>query len=515
MPLFSHKNKRSIISVLPAVIVFSSVLLVSQQVLAAPKANADKYSTEVDQPITFNPLQNDSADEGTYIVIRWAAQPESANSGTTTFTNNSITYTPPADYTGNTRFWYSIEDSNGERIGAHIKIQVGDVVDDNIESPTANNDNLTTRQDTPLTISPLLNDTGEGLTITAINEYSSQGSLQALIGTDQISYTPSATASGEDTFWYQITDRLGRTNAAKVTVAVTTNENNGPYPTAGSDEYTVDKNTTNNVFEILQNDTGSGLDFLTLYSYSQKGGKIYDNGGSVRYDAPTNFVGEDEFWYSIKDSIGRTNSAKVTITVNETNNGGENVLPDAVEDSLMSEINAPEFEIDVLANDTDENSDTLIVQRVDPARSGSVRLVDGKVLYTPPSTTASDTFRYTVADGRGGTDSTSVTIGVRDPENPNPNNPVVENEYITMTAGDTIIIKVLENDTDADGDILSLDQVTSGSQGSTTKVEDENGNLNWIEYTALPTATDTDEFYYGVPDGRGGNGSGKVTITFE
>ncbi len=513
MRLQTIKKRFKQLPALPVLIVLSSTLFISTQGFAAPVANPNAYSTGSGQSISFNPLQNDSADEGTYIFVRWATQPETTDSGTTTFTHNSVTYTPPDGFIGTTRFWYGVEDSTGAITGAHIRVTVTET--QNPPYPTAGNDNLTTDRDTPLTISPLVNDTGEGLKITAINEYSTQGSRQSIVGTDQISYTPSAEATGEDVFWYQITDSLGRTNAAKVTVAVTNGNDDGPYPTAGSDEYTVDKNTTGNLFSVFQNDTGSGLTFETLYSYSQLGGKTFDNGNGVTYDAPPNFVGTDEFWYSIKDSIGRTNSAKVTITVRDTNNE-DNLPPDAVEDSLPSTINAPEFEIDVLANDTDPNSeDVLFVQKVEPARSGSVRLVDGKVLYTPPSTTASDTFRYTVADGNGGTDSTSVTIGVRDPENPNPNNPVVENEFITMSAGETVIIKVLENDSDADGDILSLDQVTSGSQGSTTKVPDENGDLNWVEYTALDTATGTDVFYYGVPDGRGGNGSGKVTITFE
>ena len=513
MPPSTKKNNQPLLTRIPlfAAVIFSAFL--SPKLLAAPKANADNYTTPVNQPITVKPMQNDTADNGSYIYIRWATQPESPNSGTTNFTGSTVTYTPPTGYTGTTRFWYSIIDSNGVKTGAHIKVTVGDPPVTN-PYPTAGNDNLTTPSGIPLNIYPLVNDTGNGLKITAVNDYSTQGSRQSIIGTNQISYTPSARATGSDVFWYQITDNQGRKNAAKVTVAVTNGNNAGPYPTAGSDTYTVDKNTSNNTLNVFSNDTGSGLSFQTLYTYSQKGGRTLNNTSSVIYNAPVNFVGTDVFWYSIKDSIGRTNSAKVTITVNDTNNGGDNVPPDAVEDSLSSTINAPEFEIDVLANDTDANNDTLRVQIVEPARSGSVRLVNGRVLYTPPSTTASDTFRYTVTDDRGGTDSTSVTIGVRDPNDPNLNNPVVRNEFVTISAGESIIIKVLDNDTDADGDTLSLDQVTSGSQGSTTKVADENGLLNWVRYTSLSTATGTDVFYYGVPDGRGGNGSGKVTITF-
>ena len=92
----------------------------------------------------------------------------------------------------------------------------------------------------------------------------------------------------------------------------------------------------------------------------KKSGRAYDNDGNVRYDAPAGFVGTDEFWYSMKDSIGRTNSAKVTITVEEINTG-TNETPDAVEDIFCANINAAEFVIDVLANDTDPNGDALSV----------------------------------------------------------------------------------------------------------------------------------------------------------
>jgi len=499
-------NKK--LSQLSAVLILGSTLLMTSEVFAAPVANVDRYSTSVNRSITVNPLKNDRIDSGTYIFVRWAAQPEGSNRGTTKFTGNSITYTPPANFSGSVRFWYSIQDSRGARSGAHVNITVGNTS----AAPSAADDNLTTRRDRPLTISPLVNDTGAGLRITEVSGYSSQGSRQRIVGSNQISYTPSNNASGADFFWYRVTDNNGRTNGAKITVSVTNPNNSGAYPTAGADTYTVNKNSTDNIFNVFRNDTGSGLVFNSLSSYSQKGGRLFNNGSNVRYNAPRDFVGTDQFWYSLKDSVGRTNSAKVTINVKNTN-GGANQPPNAVEDSLRSTINAPEFEIFVRANDRDPNGDALKVTQVQPARSGSVRLVNGRVLYKAPSSTASDTFRYTISDSRGGTDSAAVTIGVRDPNNPT-NNPIIKNEFITMSPGTSIVIRPLDNDRDPDGDTLSLDQVTQGSQGSTKKVRDNNGNLNWVRYTALPNASGTDVFFYGVPDGRGGNGSGKVTITF-
>ena len=75
---------------------------------------------------------------------------------------------------------------------------------------------------------------------------------------------------------------------------------------------------------------------------------------------------------------------------------------------------------------------------------------------------------------------------------------MVSNKTVTISPGEIVIIKVLDNDND--NDTLILDQVTGGSQGTATKVVDNNGNLNWFEYTALNSTSGSDEFFYGVAD---------------
>jgi len=479
------------------------------QTTPPPQAYGDYGVTTSGQKITIDAVKND-AGKGLFIT-----KVNNPANGSTTIVNNKVIYTAPANFVGNSTFWYQIKDSVGRLTSNKIVVRVDPATASSIR-PVANNDTAQTTRGNPITIAPLWNDTGSVIRITGVDGTTTQGSKAKIVAANKIEYTPSIWSKAGDTFWYVITDKFGRKSAAKIVVAVT-GSNSGSYPTAGSDNYTVNKNSTGTVFNVLSNDTGSGLSFSQLYAYTQKGGKTFNNGGSVRYDAPAGFVGTDQFWYSMKDSQGRTNSAKVTITVKDTNDGGgdggANQAPDAVEDILRSTVNAAEFEINVLANDTDPNNDTLTVQSVEPARSGSVRLVNGRVLYTPPSSPTSDTFRYTVSDGRGGTDSTAATIGVRDPNNPT-NNPTITNEFVTVSPGETVIIRVLDNDFDPDGDTLILDQVTSGTQGSTTKVVDGNGNLNWVEYKALNNASGTDRFFYGVADGLGGNGSGTVNITF-
>ena len=487
-----------------------TVTVVAENTLV-PQAVPDSAQTTSGEAITIDVLANDT---GNGLFIEEVDSPAPFGTGTSAIINNEIVYTPPADFVGSTSFFYGIKDSAGLITSAELSITVT-APDVTSAWPTAGEDNATTRIGTAITINPLWNDTGTGLTITDVNSYSTQGSQVAIVD-NQLFYTPSSYAKGEDVFWYQITDSLGRTNAAPVTVIVEHDAVDiGPWPTAGSDTYTVNQNSTGNVFNVFANDTGSGLAFTQVFEYTQKGGKTTEANGVITYAAPAGFIGTDEFWYAFADTHGRTNAAKVTINV-EAVSSGPNNAPDAVEDGLSGSIDSGEVTLNILANDTDPDGDVLSVTSVGAAIFGSVRLTnDGVVRYTPPSTPRSDAFEYTISDGRGGSDTAVATIGVIDPNDNNDNFPAVTGEFVTMSAGETVIIRALDNDTDGDGDTLVLDQVTGGSQGTTTKVADNSGVLTWIEYTALPTATGTDEFFYGVHDGRGKNGFGRVLITFE
>jgi hypothetical protein len=70
----------------------------------------------------------------------------------------------------------------------------------------------------------------------------------------------------------------------------------------------------------------------------------------------------------------------------------------------------------VLANDSDPDGDTLTISAFDnpSAQGGTVAFGDSVLLYTPAAGfMGTDTFSYTVSDGRGGTDSATVTVQVQ------------------------------------------------------------------------------------------------------
>ncbi len=87
--------------------------------------------------------------------------------------------------------------------------------------------------------------------------------------------------------------------------------------------------------------------------------------------------------------------------------------------------------------------------------------------------------------------------------------PVARNDVATTTADTPTVIDVLSNDSDAEGDPISLstfDNVTSHGSVSLN----ENGTLT---YTPSAGYSGSDSFSYSIRDGRGGSGTGTVAVT--
>ena len=87
--------------------------------------------------------------------------------------------------------------------------------------------------------------------------------------------------------------------------------------------------------------------------------------------------------------------------------------PDAVNDALTAPSNHP-HKLDLLANDSDPDNDLFHIESVTAPANGQATLdADGTVTYTPSAGfTGADSFQYVLSDGRGGTDTATVTLAV-------------------------------------------------------------------------------------------------------
>ena len=141
--------------------------------------------------------------------------------------------------------------------------------------------------------------------------------------------------------------------------------------------------------------------------------------GSFTYTPNANYNGPDSFTYTTTGLFGVTGTATVTIAVTPVNDP-----PVAVNDTSAAVQGGPAVGINVLANDSDPDGDTLSVTGTSGG-AGSATLVAGRspahglvsftptsVVYTPTATfVGTDTFTYTITDGAL-TATATVTVTV-------------------------------------------------------------------------------------------------------
>ncbi|MDY6975872.1 MAG: Ig-like domain-containing protein [Pseudomonadota bacterium] len=143
----------------------------------------------------------------------------------------------------------------------------------------------------------------------------------------------------------------------------------------------------------------------------------------------------------------------------------KNELP-VLSADVASTLNGESITIDVLANDTDPDGDTLSISAVGEPSSGEVSIVSNALVYTPPLQAIGDvTFSYDVTDGEE-TVSSTVTI--------------TNEQQITIAgiATDAPLSNGTVTATSSNGDVLAT--VTADASGMYTlpiKVSADPGNL--------------------------------------
>ena len=94
-------------------------------------------------------------------------------------------------------------------------------------------------------------------------------------------------------------------------------ETNPSAPTANSDTYTVPKNSQNNTFDVLSNDSDPDGEAISLdkIASSPDHGSASIDGGKINYTPDTDYTGSDSFTYRISDTEGNSDTGRVDITV--------------------------------------------------------------------------------------------------------------------------------------------------------------------------------------------------------
>jgi len=182
----------------------------------------------------------------------------------------------------------------------------------------------------------------------------------------------------------------------------------------------------------------------------------------------------------------------------------ENQPPILVNDSSTLQEDTS-VSINVLSNDSDPEGDPLVVDLItQPANGNAMLNPDNTITYAPDvNFNGGDSFTYTASDGNGGSDSATVTVTVQ----PVNDAPIANDDTITLVNNLGEAIAVLDNDTDIDGDNLSVTDVTQPANGVTLI-----NTGTTITYIPNIGFTGVDSFIYTISDLNGGTDTATVTV---
>ncbi|MFW1626330.1 tandem-95 repeat protein [Vibrio parahaemolyticus] len=397
------------------------------------------------------------------------------------------TFTPQIDDDTEVSFTFDIIDDEDLVVSGSANLDILPIND----APNAENDVITTEEDTAVTIDVLVNDSdveGDALSIQSASVPKEQGTVEVVDG--KLVFTPAENFNGEATISYIVTDG-DLTDEAKVSVTVTPVNDS---PVAVDDTTSIQEDTAVTI-DVLTNDTDVDGDKLSIESASvpKEQGTVEVVDGKLVFTPAENFNGHAEITYTVTDGE-LTDEAKVTVTVNPVNDA-PTIKVDAVESITEDAVNTDTVVATLTVRDTDTPEDQLTVS-LENNSNGYFVLVGDEVKLTQAGVDAVNSDELNL---KGLTISASVSDGVN-PTASDSDSLIVNRVNDAPTVENAIADQVLSEDFDAY--TIDLNEVFKDTDSSLEFSASDNNSIQISIVNGVATITPTADW------------NGKETITF-
>ncbi|MBK6338781.1 MAG: tandem-95 repeat protein [Bacteroidetes bacterium] len=464
----------------------STLIITVNPVNDKPVANDDAIITPEDVRGCVNVLLNDFDVDGDPIIVTNSSGPKN---GTITFINGVLCYTPNDNFQGKDTVTYILCENKANAL-CDTAIVVINVNSQN-DKPIANNDNITTNEDTQGCVNILSNDSDPDGDPIIVTNTSGPSKGTFTLNNGLLCYTPNPNFNGRDTITYIICENTanGLCDTAQVFILVNPVED---APIANDDNATTNEDTPICV-NVLANDTEPDGDAIVLSGTTggPKNGTVSIQGNQVCYSPNLNFNGKDTIRVIVCDNKGKCDTSLLVITVVPVND------PPKANDDIVSTNEDTQVCVNVLANDSDPENDPLVISNTNGPKNGTVLINGGVFCYTPnPNYNGKDTIIYIVCENRTGglCDTALVLITINSIQDA----PISNNDNVTTNEDTPICVNVLANDTDPDGDVLVVSGTAGGPRNGTVLI-----NNNQVCYTPAPNFNGIDTIKVVVCDNTG------------
>jgi len=273
-------------------------------------------------------------------------------------------------------------------------------------------------------------------------------------------------------------------------------------PIATADTATTAHNTAV-TFNVIGNDQpGDDPHTLAITIGPSSGAATVNGDGTITYTPEETTSGNVIFSYTLTDEDGDSSSAEVTVTVD----AAANAIPVAGSPSVTTPQNTA-VAITLLGSDTN-TGDQLTYLLATGSSHGALGSISGSsVTYTPATGySGSDSFTYTVSDGKDTSAPGAVRITVEEPINTLP----VAGSFGVATPQNTAVTIILQGSDGNTSDQLTYSLATGPSHGALGVISGAS-----VTYTPASGYSGSDSFTYTVSDGQGASTPGTVSITVE
>ncbi|HEY4202521.1 MAG TPA: DUF4082 domain-containing protein [Devosiaceae bacterium] len=352
----------------------------------APLASADQgYTTMANQALAIAAatlLANDNDPDGDPLTITGVS---SASHGTVGFSNGTVTFTPTANYTGAAGFSYAISDGRGGTSSTTVSLEVqAEPTDKTLFLPAEGPSTGADGDPNPVELGMRFAVSANG-TITGLRYYKTAGDTGTHTGslwTASGQLLKTATFTNETASGWQTVTFDSPVTVTAGTTYVASYQSNGHYA------------ATPNYFVTSHSNGG-----ITAPS---------GNNGLFAYGSGNEFPNESynatNYWVDVlydPAQLGPNHDPVATADSGFTaeSNGALTIAASAL-----------------LANDNDQDGDSLAISAVSGAAHGAVSFdsTHNTVTFTPTAGyTGAASFSYTIGDGRGGAASATVSLNVQ------------------------------------------------------------------------------------------------------
>ena len=351
-----------------------------------------------------------------------------------------------------------------------------------------------------------------GDTISIVSVDGGADGTASLDGLGNVLYTANTGFVGATTFQYTITDGNGGVATASVNIRVRP-------PAAAVDDtgFTVAEDGSLNISaaRLLSNDPGGEDNVVGSVLDPVHGAVSISSNGNILFTPDLNYRGPAQFSYISNTPDGGAAQANVYITVTPVDHN-----PIAVNDGPLATLENQAFTIDpttLLANDSDVDSNPFTLTSVTSSADLQVVLNDdGTITATPNDYFYGSTFfEYTITGPSGLSSTASVAVTVTKRSLP----PVAVNDVIStfhdapILENSPIIVdssQLLANDTDHDGNTVTVSSVSNAVGGSATLLE--NATVLFIPNVNF---SGNASFDYTISDGVGGSATATATVVYQ